>query len=127
MPLGDTPVILYQRLLDVHDEFDQDLGIFTATLPGIYVFMFSFPNSGTDPASAVTVRLQVNGITRSAVTSLGSADRITQYAGTTTVLDLVAGDQVRLIAGGGLIAYVPVNDAGVAFLASPITFSGFLL
>ena len=115
-----------QPNVNIHGDFHWTRGIFRATLPGIYVFMYSFPNSRT--ATVVTVNLLVNDEVKGTVSAIGATDRVTQYAGTTVVVDLVEGDEVKLVkSGAGRITYLTVTDGGTSFTASPILFSGFLL
>ncbi|XP_038071321.1 uncharacterized protein LOC119740176 [Patiria miniata] len=124
---GTLFIDYFEMDLGREDEFDTANGIFTASLPGIYVFMYSFPNQGVGRPGSVTVSLTVNDAVKSSVTSVSSAAAIVEYAGTTVVLDLVVGDRVRLEKRGGQLDIPEVYVGGTLEYVSPILFSGFLL
>ncbi|XP_022081089.1 uncharacterized protein LOC110974066 [Acanthaster planci] len=124
---GTAAIHDFDEVFNIGDEFDELRGIFTASLPGIYVFMYSFPNQGVGRSGTVTVSLTLNDAVKSSASSVSSTAPTSQYSGATVVLDLVEGDQVRLRKVGGLISIPTVIDGGIPVKVSPILFSGFLL
>ncbi|XP_071810325.1 complement C1q tumor necrosis factor-related protein 4-like [Asterias amurensis] len=126
VPSGSGKDIAFPTtVLDLNGDFDGTTGIFKAKIPGIYVFMYSFPNTRTN---VITVNLLVNAAIKATVSSKNSADLTVQYAGTTVVVDLNEDDEVKLVKNGQRISFPGnVDDGGVSYTPSPILFSGFLL
>ena len=99
----------YQHLKfhsDQHGQFDKSTGLFVASTPGLYLFMFNGTSWQTKEDENTRVELRVDGVRRAAarVNRAGRTDRSGYTLSISAMLHLNSGNQVGIYVLAGQLA-----------------------